>query len=117
MSLLATAECESCNRLAKKLTLTEVESLVDLTESWSVFHEEGIDKVTRTFPMKSYSQALAFTNAVGQLAQNQNHHPSINLEYSEVTITFWTHVISGLHKNDFIMAAKVNHIFNTEYEN
>ena len=43
MSLLATAECESCNRLAQKLTLAEIESLVELTENWSTIHEEGID--------------------------------------------------------------------------
>lgn len=116
MSLLATAECESCNRLAQKLTLAEIESLVELTENWSTIHEEGIDKVQRTFPMKSYAQAISFTSAIGQLAESQNHHPAILLEYSTVTVTFWTHIINGLHKNDFIMSAKVNCLFSREYK-
>ena len=55
--------------------------------------------------------SIAFTDEVGALAEEEGHHPAILTEYGKVTVRWWTHAIGGLHKNDFIMAAKVDELF------
>ena len=55
--------------------------------------------------------ALEFTNQVGELAEQEDHHPSILTEWGRVTVTWWTHAVSGLHVNDFISAAKTDQLF------
>ncbi|RYZ79057.1 MAG: 4a-hydroxytetrahydrobiopterin dehydratase, partial [Moraxellaceae bacterium] len=54
---------------------------------------------------------LAFTNTIGELAENFNHHPALLTEWGKVTVTWWTHKIKGLHENDLIMAAKTEKTF------
>ena len=64
--------------------------------------------VTRIFHFPSFADALAFTNRVGVLAEEEAHHPALLTEWGQVTVTWWTHKIRGLHRNDFIMAAKTD---------
>ena len=59
---------------------------------------------------KNFEQALQFTNKLGTVAEQQNHHPAILTEWGKVTVSWWTHKIGGLHKNDFIMAARTDAI-------
>jgi 4a-hydroxytetrahydrobiopterin dehydratase len=60
------------------------------------------------FTFNDFAGALAFTNRVGALAEAEGHHPAILTEWGKVTVTWWTHAISGLHRNDFIAAAKTD---------
>ena len=60
----------------------------------------------RLFHFPSFADALAFTNRVGAIAEDEGHHPALLTEWGQVTVTWWTHKIRGLHRNDFIMAAK-----------
>ena len=69
---------------------------------------EGIQRLERVFPCKDFAEALSFTNRVGALAEAEGHHPAILTEWGRVTVTLWTHNIRGLHRNDFIMAAKID---------
>ena len=69
---------------------------------------EGIERVERVFTFNNFADALSFTNRVGALAEAEGHHPAILTEWGRVTVTLWTHKIRGLHRNDFIMAAKVD---------
>ena len=69
---------------------------------------EGIGRLERVFTFKDFAEALSFTNRVGALAETEGHHPAILTEWGRVTVTLWTHKIRGLHRNDFIMAAKVD---------
>jgi 4a-hydroxytetrahydrobiopterin dehydratase len=62
----------------------------------------------REFKFDDFRQALDFVNEVGELAEEQGHHPDIYLSYGKVKIQLWTHKINGLHENDFIMAAKID---------
>ena len=62
----------------------------------------------------NFQNALAFTQLVGEAAEKEGHHPSLLTEWGKVTATWWTHAIKGLHRNDFIMAAKSDHIY-TKY--
>ena len=66
----------------------------------------------RSFKFKNFSQALEFANKVGAAAEEEDHHPLIVTEWGRVTLQWWTHTIGGLHKNDFIMAAKTDEISN-----
>lgn len=62
----------------------------------------------RVYKFRDFAQALSFTNKVGALAEAQGHHPALLTEWGKVTVMWWTHKIGGLHKNDFIMAAKTD---------
>lgn len=69
---------------------------------------DGISHLERTFRFKNFAQALAFTNRVGELAESEGHHPQLLTEWGKVKVSWWTHIIRGLHQNDFIMAAKTD---------
>jgi 4a-hydroxytetrahydrobiopterin dehydratase len=62
----------------------------------------------RTFTFEDFKEALAFTNQVGDVAEEEQHHPDIALSYGKVVVTVWTHKVDGLTENDFIFAAKVD---------
>ena len=75
---------------------------------WEVVVEDGIPRLRRTFTFPDFVGALDFTNRVGSLAEVEAHHPAILLEWGKVTVTWWTHKIRNLHRNDLIMAAKTD---------
>ncbi|NJF39793.1 4a-hydroxytetrahydrobiopterin dehydratase, partial [Salmonella enterica] len=64
----------------------------------------------RTFKFRNFREALAFVNRVGELAEEQNHHPDICFGWGRAEITVFTHKIDGLTESDFIFAAKVNNL-------
>jgi len=72
---------------------------------WQVVNEHHL---TRQFKFPDFKQALAFVNRVGELAEEQGHHPDILLAWGKAEITLWTHKIDGLTESDFIMAAKID---------
>lgn len=78
---------------------------------WCSYDKDGELRLEKVFIFKDFNQALAFTNQVAQVANEENHHPAILTEWGKVTITWWTHKIKGLSLNDFIMAAKTNRLF------
>jgi 4a-hydroxytetrahydrobiopterin dehydratase len=67
-------------------------------------------RLERAFKFKDFAEALAFTIKVGEIAEAEGHHPALLTEWGRVTVTWWTHKIRGLHRNDFIMAAKTDHL-------
>ena len=69
---------------------------------------QGIRRLERVFRFRNFAEALSFTNQVGDLAEEEGHHPAILTEWGQVTVTLWTHKIRGLHRNDFILAAKID---------
>jgi 4a-hydroxytetrahydrobiopterin dehydratase len=83
------------------------------TPGWNVIEIEGVKRLQREFKFKNFAEALTFTNQVGGLAEAQDHHPALITEWGLVTVTWWTHAVKGLHKNDFIMAAKVDELAET----
>ena len=74
-----------------------------LSDGWMVVGEHHIEK---DYSFKNFREALVFTNKVGEIAEQQKHHPDIFLAYGKVKIQLWTHKIDGLSENDFIFAAK-----------
>jgi 4a-hydroxytetrahydrobiopterin dehydratase len=78
---------------------------------WQVVEEGGVKRLQREFKFKNFVQALDFTNQVGELAEEEGHHPALLTEWGKVRVTWWTHKIKGLHRNDFVMAAKTDEAY------
>lgn len=111
MTELSNLSCEACSASATLLTTQEIESLLTDIPQWQVVVDSGIKKLKCEFHSKHYKKSMSFTNAIATLAETANHHPQIIVEYSTVTVIWWSHNIKGLHKNDFIMASKTSRLF------
>ncbi len=110
MTDLKQARCEACRKDSKPLAPEECTDLLAQVPDWEVVEYGGERQLERIFKFKNFAEALAFTNRVGELAEAENHHPAILLEYGKVRVNWWTHVIGGLHRNDFIMAARTDEV-------
>ena len=111
MSELAEMKCSACRGGEPTLTDEEIAELHPQVSEWRVVEREGVKRLERTFGFGDFAQALAFTNEVGEQAEEEGHHPALLTEWGKVTVTWWTHKIGGLHQNDFIMAAKTDDLF------
>jgi 4a-hydroxytetrahydrobiopterin dehydratase len=89
----------------------EINLLLNSIPDWEVIRENKVGQLQRKFIFKDFKTALSFTNAIGEISELEDHHPSILTEWGSVTVTWWTHSIKGLHKNDFIMASKADEIY------
>jgi 4a-hydroxytetrahydrobiopterin dehydratase len=89
---------------------TEIHSLLKNIPGWEVVSEDGINRLQRIFTFPDFRKALAFTNLVGELAEEEQHHPKLVTEWGKVTVIWWTHSVNGLHMNDFIMAARTSEL-------
>lgn len=110
MTELARGKCEPCRRGAPTVTAAEMAELKPQVPEWNVVERDGIPRLERVFEFPDFAQALAFTNRVGDVAEEEGHHPALLTEWGRVTVTWWTHKIRGLHRNDFIMAARTDEL-------
>ena len=107
---LAAGKCVACRAGEPTLTDAEIEDLLLYVQGWQVKEVDGMKRLEKVFKFKNFAQALEFTNKIGAAAEEEDHHPLIITEYGRVTVDWWTHKIGGLHKNDFIMAAKTDEL-------
>jgi 4a-hydroxytetrahydrobiopterin dehydratase len=106
MADLATKDCVPCQGGVPPVKGVELKRLKkELGHGWSVVKEHHLEK---EFTFKNFREALAFTNKVGEIAEQQNHHPDIYLTWGQVKIQIWTHKIEGLTESDFVLAAKIS---------
>ena len=110
MSNLNEQQCEACRADAPRVTEQQALELQRQIPEWEQIEEEGVAQLRRVFKLPNFAQALAFANRIGELAEQQGHHPAILVEYGRVTVRWWTHKIRGLHRNDFIMAARTDQL-------
>ena len=82
--------------------------LKPLIPDWALIERDSIQRLERVFRFNNFAEALVFTSRVGALAEEEGHHHAILAEWSRATVTLWTHKICGLHRNDFIMAVKID---------
>jgi 4a-hydroxytetrahydrobiopterin dehydratase len=108
MDDLAHLKCEACRSDAPTVTAAETAALLPAIPEWRIEEEGGIPRLMRAFTFPDFAAALAFTNAVGAVAEDEGHHPALLTEWGRVTVSWWTHKIRGLHRNDFVMAAKTD---------
>jgi len=111
MSELTSMKCVPCRGGEPPLSRAEIDDLTPQVPDWEVIEVEDIPRLKRAFKFKNFAQALAYTDLVGELAEEEDHHPSLLTEWGRVTVTWWTHKIKGLHQNDFIMAAKTDALY------
>ena len=111
MAGLNNEKCEACRRDSPSVTNEEVARLQLEIPDWELTHENGIPKLDRVFKFKDFQMALDFTSELGALAEDQGHHPRLITEWGRVQVTWWTHKIRNLHRNDFVMAAKSDQVF------
>lgn len=105
---LSEKNCTPCKGGVPPLKGEQLEQLHrQLGESWKVVDDHHLEK---EYSFKNFREALAFTNKVGEIAEQEGHHPDILLTYGKVKIQLWTHKINGLSESDFILAAKCDKI-------
>ena len=108
MKTLTEFKCIPCRGDTPSLATDEIANLLLEVPEWQPVEIEGIPCLERVFLFKNFAEALAFTNRVADIAEAEDHHPLIITEWGRVTVQWWTYAIGGLHKNDFIMAAKTD---------
>jgi len=110
MTDLAGRKCEACRPGAPEVSREEAEALMSRLSGWVIVQDGKVRKLRRAYRFANFAEALAFTNEVGRIAEAEDHHPSLLTEWGQVTVTWWTHAIRGLHLNDFIMAARTDRL-------
>ena len=110
MAELADRECAACTSEDEPLESESIEELLEQLDTgvWQVIdghHLEG------TYEFEDFRDALEFTYKVGELAEEEWHHPDLHLSWGEVVVEMWTHKIDGLHESDFVMAARMDRIY------
>jgi 4a-hydroxytetrahydrobiopterin dehydratase len=108
---LAQMTCVACRRGAPTVTEAEIAELHPQIPHWTIEEVDGAKRLQRVFRFDDFAQALEFTRKVGELAEEEGHHPALLTEWGRTTVTWWTHKIKGLHRNDFVMAAKTDDLY------
>ena len=107
MSELAGRECVPCRGGVPPLKGDEIQDLISKLDQWSVVSEHHL---TKLYKFRDFKESLAFVNRVGELAEQQGHHPDISFGWGRAEVTIWTHKIDGLTESDFILAAKIDQL-------
>ena len=108
MEPLYTRRCESCRIDSPRLDSEQIRELLASISGWATDQQSGIIRLVKSFEFDSFKDAFEFAARITEIAEQENHHPVITVEWGKATIQWWTHSISGLHINDFIMAAKTD---------
>lgn len=114
MTELSSKVCSACSGDEDALKATEsVEKLSEIDDNWELVENHHIE---RKFEFEDFKEALDFVNRVGEIAEDQGHHPVINnFTWGKATVKLYTHKIDGLHENDFIMAARIDDLFASDF--
>lgn len=108
MKELAVKSCTPCHGAVSPLSIEASERLRAQVSNWHLFVEDDVSKLSRFYEFADFKGALAFTQQIGEIAEQEGHHPVLVTEWGKVTVVWWTHAIGGLHENDFVMAAKTD---------
>ena len=115
MDELAKLHCSSIGANTARLGDHDVNQLKAKLPGWIIYEKGTEPRLEKVYEFEDFRKALAFTNQVAQVANEEDHHPALLTEWGKVTVTWWTHKIKGLHQNDFIMAAKTEQIYGGRY--
>ena len=111
MSPLSDKTCTACKLDAPQATSEQIQQALSELPEWKLIKVDGINQLQREYKLKNFADAMKLTQAIGNLAEEHNHHPALATEWGKVTVTWWTHKIKGLHENDLVMAAKTEDQF------
>jgi 4a-hydroxytetrahydrobiopterin dehydratase len=87
-----------------------IEDLLEELQEWTLKRIDGVARVEKRYHFNDFAKALAFTKKVGELAEKAGHHPAILTEWGKVTVSWWSHSLGGVHRNDLIMAARTDQL-------
>jgi 4a-hydroxytetrahydrobiopterin dehydratase len=107
MTKTISRKCLPCEGLVKKLRKQEVLKFIKNLKDWKIL---GLKKIRKEFVFKDFKEAMKFVEKIGFLAEKEGHHPDIFISYNRVILDLYTHSVSGLTENDFILASKINEI-------
>jgi len=113
---LAGETCVPCRGGEPTLDEAEIDALLPEAPGWRVAERDGVKRLERDFRFADFASALDFTVEVGARAEEAGHHPALLTEWGRVTVSWWTHAIGGLHRNDFVMAARTDRVYATHLE-
>lgn len=111
MKNLAAGKCIPCRGGEPPLGEAEIAELLVHIPQWEIVTHDNIPRLQRIYKFKNYAKAVEFANKIAVVAEEEDHHPLLILEWGRVTAQWWTHMVKGLHRNDFIMAAKTDEVF------
>jgi len=107
---LANRTLSRCDSSASPLSVEEITLLLNDIDHWNLATEGSTTRITKEYKFKNYLLAQEFANKVADLAELENHHPRVCIEWGKAKVCWWTHSINGLFINDFIMAARCDEI-------
>ncbi len=116
MADLAGEKCVPCRGGEPTLDEAEIDALLPQIPGWRVAERDGVKRLERDFRFADFASAMDFTDGVGGKAEEAGHHPALLTEWGRVTVSWWTHAIGGLHRNDFVMAARTDREYATHLE-
>ena len=103
--------CEACLPDAQKVSETALENFLKEQDNWELISDDNVQKLSKVYKFINFSEAQGFTNKVSDMAELEGHHPSITLEYGQVTVKWWSHKIKGLHENDLKLSIKTDGLY------
>lgn len=107
-------QCVACRADAPQVSDGELPALLREIPDWQPVVVDGVLQLQRVYTFRTFKQAWAALQKVAELAEQEGHHPALLLEWGKLSVTWWTHAIAGLHKNDFICAAKTDAVLKTD---
>jgi len=113
MDELRHARCVPAREGEPPLADDAIAALRAQVPEWQLIEREGLRRLGRAFHFRDFRQALDFTVRVGEMAEEQDHHPEILLTWGRATVETWTHTVRGLHRNDFVLAARTDALYET----
>lgn len=108
---LKSSVCVPCEQGGEPMDDVQINKYVPQVPQWGVIYKENVAKLLRKFKFKNFAEAISFADKVGILAEKNGHHPKLVVEWGKVKVYWWTHAVAGLHRNDFIMAAKTDELY------
>lgn len=108
---LLNERCVACRRDSPRVTEEEIAELKPQVSDWDLTDNDSIPRLEKVYKFRDFAGALDFGTKVGLAADEEGHHPRITVEWGRVGVDWWTHKIRGLHRNDFIMAAKTDSLY------
>ncbi len=115
MNELAQLHCSQIKANTPCLNKSDISQLEAKLRGWRTCEKDDELRLEKIFKFDDFRKAVAFTNRIAQVANEEDHHPAILTEWGKVTVTWWTHKIKGLHQNDFIMAAKTERLYGDQH--
>ena len=111
MTALNEQHLQPCNEHCSVLSQKEALKLLSQLCGWRIDKQTDVDQLKKVYKFKTFNSAMVFATKIADIADNENHHPCICIEWGQTSVSWWTHSISGLFVNDFIMAAKCDSIY------